>query len=261
MALYRETFFYEEGENGWSESIHVNVTDTPTLIALASVYANNRLAATSGQVNLTHIRISDDLVFRDVILDPIALPLPGQFKSISRAEAPWTAIDIRLSANPLVQRSLFFRGMPDGQVNGNQLSFTPAYGAAFNAFVNTIVGGVFSIKNKDRTQLKQPIATISAAGVVNMSAPVAGLGNLDTVQILGIPRSRVPKRTYLVTNLVDQSNFTLRGWNSGVVTATGYLRRIVYNLLPISIAAADFATERRVGRPFGVLRGRRAVVR
>jgi len=262
MALFRLTFFYEQDENGWSESIHSSSNRVESLIGQTDVYSINRMRFSDAGTILTHVRISDDEVFRDVILDPISLPRRGQFKAPNeKAESPFTALDLRLLAAPTVQRSLFVRGLPDGQVNGVFPSFTGDFATRYNAWVAILSQGGFSIKNKDRTQIKQPINTISAAGVVNMTSPIPGLGNLSTVQVLGIPRSEIPKRTYTVVNFVDFSNFTLRGYNGPPIAGRGYLRRVVYVLLPIIQAATDFVTERRIGRPFGQLRGRRAVVR
>jgi hypothetical protein len=261
MPAFRLTFFFEQLENGWSESIHTTATDTLTLIALATGYANRRMAFCQTQTFLTHIRISDDEVFRDVILDPIPLPMQGAFKPAGQAEGPWTALDARMSANPRVQRSLFVRGFPAGQINSNAPAFTAAFQAAYTAWTTYITDNVFAIKNKDRAQQKQPIDTISAAGVVRMANPIAGLANLATVQVLGIPRSQIPKRTFTVVNFVDGSNFTLRGYTGPVIAQRGYLRLVTFSLLVINQIVTDFVTERRVGRPFGVLRGRRAVVR
>jgi hypothetical protein len=261
MPLMRITFFYEQGENGWSESLHSTATDTPTLIALALGYSNQRMAFSSPETVMTHIRISDDQVFRDAILDPVPLPRTGQFKPNNGAEAPWVAFDLRLQANPQVTRSLFVRGFPAGQIDGNLPSFTPAFNTLYARYVQYIAQNAFGIKNKDRSQVKQPIYTVSLAGVVNMSVPVAFLANGDTVQILGVPRSVVPKRFYTVINLVDQSNFQLRGYAGPALTHQGYFRRIAYTILPINFTATDFVTKRGVGRPFGVQRGRRAVVR
>jgi hypothetical protein len=261
MALFRLTFFFEQLENGWSESVHTTASDTLTLIALASGYASRRMAFCHSSTFLSHIRISDDLTFRDVILDPIPLPINGGFKPTGFAEGPWTALDARMSATPTVQRSLFVRGFPAGQINSNQTNFTAAFQAAYRAWTQYVTDNVFGIKNKDRTQLKQPINTISPAGVVTMANPIAGLANLATVQLLGIPRSVIPKRTYTVVNFVDGSNFSLRGYSGPAISMRGYLRLISYVILQINQIVTDFVTERRVGRPFGVLRGRRAVIR
>jgi hypothetical protein len=261
MALFRLTFFFEQQENGWSESIHTTATDTPTLISLVLGYAQRRMDFCHPSTFLTHVRVSDDQVFRDVILDPMTLPIKGNWKSLAKAEGPWTALDLRLQSGPLVQRSLFVRGIPAGQIDSNLPSFTADFDSAYGRWVTFLADSLFGIKNKDRTQAKQAINTVSVGGVVNMLAPLLGLANLDTVQVLGIPRSVLPKRTYTVQNFVDMSNFTLRGYNGPAIAGRGFLRRISYVISPITATATDFATERRVGRPFGVLRGRRAVIR
>jgi len=110
--------------------------------------------------------------------------------------------------------------------------------------------------------LKQPITSINAAGDVVMTIPLAGVTINSTIQILGVPRSLVPVRNFRLSSLTSQSVFSLRGWPSGVVLQNrGYLRPNVQILGRISEIVFDSVTERRIGRPFGLLRGRRAVVR
>jgi hypothetical protein len=262
MALFRLTFFYEQDENGWSESIHSSSNRLDSLIGQVDVYSVNRMAFTAAGTSLTHVRISDDQVFRDVLLDPITLPRRGQYKSVnSKSDSPFTALDLRLSAAPTVQRSMFVRGIPDNQVDGIFPAFEANFATKYNAWVAILSQGGFSIKNKDRSQLKQPINTISPAGVVNMTSPIPGLANLSTVQVLGIPRSQIPKRTFTVVNFIDGSNFSLRGYAGASIAGRGFFRLVNYVLLPITQAATDFVTERRIGRPFGQQRGRRAIVR
>jgi hypothetical protein len=261
MALFRLGFFYEQGENGWSESIHTSLTDPAQLENLVFQYAQKRLAFTHPSTKLVHVRISDDEVFRDIILDPIVLPMIGQYKPPVPAESPFTAFDARMSAGNLVTRSMFVRGLPDGQIDGVTIQGDPGFLTAYDAWGAFIVNNAFSIKNKDRTQVKQPINTVSLAGVVNMVTPIPGLALLSQVQILGVPRSLVPKRTYIVSAITDGANFTIRNYTGPALAGIGFFRRINYLLLKIDVITTDAVTERRIGRPFGQLRGRRAVVR
>jgi hypothetical protein len=263
MPLNRITFFFEQVGNGWSESLHIDADGDDVLRGYANDYARVRLAISSPETLLTHIRISDDEVFRDIILDPIPLPLRGTFKQAGNiAESPWTALDVRMgTTDKRVQRSLFLRGIPDDQVDGALPSFTAAYRTAIDAWRGYITLSVWAVKAKDRAQAKQPIFTIDGAGNVITTIPLVGVSNLSTIQILGIPRSIVKTRLYRVANVTDQSHFQLRGWTSGLIAGRGFVRPLVYRLYQIDQTLIDAATERRVGRPFGLLRGRAAVIR
>jgi hypothetical protein len=261
MALFRTTFFFEQRDNGWSESVHSILTDPIALKAQAIGYVLVRMPLCTPSTLLTHIRISDDLVFRDIILDPLVLPIPGTNPEAVN-ESPWTAVDVRMSASPTVQRSLFLRGLPDGQVDGSLPEFTPGFQASFNAFKSELLTDNWGIKQKDRSQVKQPILSVDGLGNVVMAVPLAGLAVKSVVQLLGVPRSKVPGRLFLIDVFTDASHFHVRGWPAGVtLTSQGFFRPVVYLITPIVQVVADAVTERRTGRPFGLLRGRRAVVR
>jgi hypothetical protein len=261
VALFRTTFFYEQRDNGWSESVHSLLTDPVSLIAQATGYVLVRMPLATPSTLLTHIRISDDAVFRDVILDPLVLPIPGTAPTAIN-ESPWTAVDVRMSTSPLVQRSLFLRGLPDGQVNGSLPDFSPGFQASFNAWKSELLTDNWAIKQKDRSQVKQPILSVDGTGNVVMAVPLAGIAVKSVVQLLGVPRSKVPGRLFLIDVFTDASHFHVRGWPPGVtLTSTGFFRPVVYIVTGINQVVADAITERRVGRPFGLLRGRRAVVR
>lgn len=267
MPLNRITYYWRLGKNGWSESVHNQLTDTIGLVQAARVYLNFRLAFTHASVSCEHIRISDDLVYRDLIFDPVQLPQIGQWKPQVAADAPWTALDMRLGAglqvNAPVQvtRSLFLRGLPAGQRDGSTYKPTADFGTAVAAFVTVLSGSSFGVKNKDRSQKKQPILSIALDGTVVMSTGVDNVAKDLQVQVLGIPRSVLPKRTYTVINVVDTSHFQLRGYSGPPILQQGFLRLVNYVILPIQQVSTNDMTERRTGRPFGELRGRRAVVR
>jgi hypothetical protein len=261
MPLNRLTFFFEQGENGWSEAIHTTSTSIPGLVAAATAYRNVRMPLLNAYATLVHVRISDDMVFRDVLFDPFRLPQSGLFGKSFPAEAPWTAIDVRLGASPTVQRSLFLRGLPAGMISDTTIAGTPSFNASLAAYATRLLNAEFAIKNKDRGQFKQPITSIDAAGNVVMGIPLTGVNQQSVIQVLGIPRSVIPIRFFKVNTVTDQSHFQLRGWAGQTVGARGFLRPDVQVLSTITGFQTTVATERRVGRPFGQQRGRRAVIR
>jgi hypothetical protein len=268
MALYKATFFFQQGENGWSEGWHTPLTDLPSIIGAVNRYVGFRLGVLQEGAQLTHIRVSDDLTFRDVLIDPAPLPRKGTGQGNPKTlglGSPFVALDITAQTNPVITKHLFMRGIPQGQTDDVAPSYGGAYALAIGQFLTYLKAGDWGIKAKDRSQVKQPIASINAAGLVSLTFP---LGTLPVgppapiVQILGVKRSLVPIRTYQVVNVTSASSFTLRGWGGQVLSNVGYIRLVQYTITaPLITAVIDAVTERRVGRPFGVQRGRRAVVR
>lgn len=259
--IWRVTFFFAEGENGWSESVHSTLGAFSGVLAAVFKYITARMSCCPSSVFLTHVRISDDNVFRDVYLDPVALPAPGTYIGGGPGDSPWTALDVRMTATPVVQRSLFMRGIPIGQVSGSVYQPNAKFLAAVTAFTNQLLTNGWGIKNKDRTQQKQPIASVDNVGNVVLTMGIAGLTVGDTVQFLGIKRSILPKRTYIVETVTSATVFSLRGYSGPPIVGVGFVRKIVLLVLPLDNVVVDNTTERRVGRPFGLLRGRRAVIR
>jgi hypothetical protein len=266
MPQFRITFFMEEGENGWTEAVHTTNFTQTNLVSDSLNYLSRRMPISAPTLKCTHVRISDDLLFRDVFLDPIALPVAGTWKPDLNT-GPWTAINIRMAtANPTVQRSLFLRGIPKPMITSNDYDPTPAHLAAVNNYLAGLTNRSWAIRAKDRSQVKQPITSIAADGTVVMTTGIPGLTaptaiNQPLVQLLGVKRSVSAKRLFQLNAFTDTSHFQLRGWSGGASGAVGFFRLVQYVLYPITQADTEFATERRVGRPFGVQRGRRAVVR
>ena len=121
-----------------------------------------------------------------------------------------------------------------------------------------------AIRHKDTTQPKVPIFTLSGpTGVITTTANVPGLLVGETLQLLGIRRSVMPARFVRVT-AVDAVNFrwTVVGLPAGVTLGPGgFVRRLHYVNDAVVQAIPERITERRDGRPFGLLRGRAAPVR
>jgi hypothetical protein len=269
MAQFRITCFFEVGGDGWSESIHSSLTNPVNVVTQAQLYATYRMQLAPQAVDLVHVRISDDQIFRDIYLDPFLLPLSGTYSAGPTVSnlPPWNALLLKMQAiaSPTINRNLFLRGIPQDQVSGNAFTPTPSFLAALNAYRSYVTSGGFAIKGKDLSQVKQPIQSVSSVGSVVMGSAIPGLTGVkpnNQVEILGVPRSLVPIRTYLTNTFTDASHFTLRAWPATVnLGATGYFRLNLPVLNVIGVAVTAGITERRVGRPFGQPRGRRAVIR
>lgn len=261
MPRTRLTFFYEMTDVGFSESVHTQLTDPVTLTTLVNGYKFVRLPFLIESARMIDVRVSDDDTFRDIIVPVAGLPSPGTFPG--RAAAPSSTLLMKLfTTNPTVSRNMFLRGLPATLMDGRVYTPTGLFDSALIPFRALMSGGQFWVNAKDRTQAKIPITGISIAGAVVLGAPMPGVTNGSIVQLLGVPRSVIKQRQFEVTAFVDNQHFTLRGWPAGqFLGAEGFLRRKVNTLYNINATTIVDIGERKVGRPFGLPRGRVAPVR
>lgn len=263
-AQFRITLFFEVGGDGWSESYHSSLQNPTTVVTQAITLVGLRIQMLPANIDLTHVRISDDLIFRDIYFDFLTLPVNGTYVGVPQLP-PWNALLIKMQGTDArFIRNLFLRGIPTDQVSGQTFTPQKTWLTAYNAYLNYLTGGGFAIKAKDVTQVKQPIASVSATGVVAMQSAIPGLTGVppnNLVEILGVKRSLSPTRVYQLASFTSTSAFSLRGWPNLLLANQGYFRLQLTVLATVIKVANGGITERRVGRPFGVPRGRRAIVR
>jgi hypothetical protein len=257
MSRTRITYFFELGDVGWSESIHSTLAPTSiaALQSLVTLYTNVRLPLLSVEAQITHVRVSDDDLFRDISFFPTGLPVFGL--ASGRAAGPWTGVLIRMIASSTLRRSLFLRGIPSGQIDGRNQFFGAGYLAAMNTYLAALSANPFGISGKSANPAIPMLSMIGATGVAALTGPMVGVAVGSVVQVTGVPTATLPVRYYRVIAVGPGFAITLAGWPSLVSLAnTGFLRLTTKAVTQISGASAGLITERKVGRPFGQLRGR-----
>jgi hypothetical protein len=257
MARTRLTYFFELGDTGWSESIHSTLSpaSVSALQSLVTLYTNIRLPLLHQDAQLTHVRVSDDEQFRDITFFPTGLPAFGQATGFPAG--PWTGVLIRMIASTTLRRSLFLRGIPSNCISGRDQHFTPAFQTAINAYTNTIPSQPFGISGKTANPQLAIFSLVGATGVATMTAPMVGVAVGSIVQLSGVPTSIVPTRLFRVLAVGPGFAITLAGWPRLIdLNGQGFLRLLGKSVVQISQVSAGLITERKVGRPFGQLRGR-----
>jgi hypothetical protein len=257
MARVRLTYFFELGDTGWSESVHTTLppTSVPAIQALVGQYTAMRLPCLSNEAQLTHVRVSDDDTFRDILFLATGLPASGTYSK--PPAGPWTGLLITLVATPTLRRSLFMRGIPKQIVDGRNPTFDATFTAAINNYLAGMIASPFAISGKTANPSRPITTAVGATGVVT-TVGVTGAAVGDTIQVIGVPTSVLPTRFYRVIGVDNvASTVTLAGWPLAVnLTNVGFLRRTTKEVVQISQAVSGLITERKVGRPFGQLRGR-----
>jgi hypothetical protein len=257
MSRVRLTYFFELGDTGWSESIHTTLApaSVTALQTLVTNYTNVRLPLLNQDAQLTHVRVSDDDTFRDIIFFPTGLPAPGTATGFPAG--PWTGVLIRMIASSTLRRSLFLRGVPANCIDGRNQHFTPAFQAAMNAYLAFLSpANPVGISGKTANPSVAITQAVGATGVLTGTAILAGATVGSIIQITGVPTSILPVRFY---RAIAFSGFsvTLAGWPSTVsLVNQGFMRLTTKSVVQITAASAGLITERKVGRPFGQLRGR-----
>lgn len=257
MPRTRLTYFFELGDAGWSESIHTTLS-TASVAALQTLVTNYtavRLPLLIGEAQLTHVRISDDEVFRDIAFFPTGLPAPGGFSG--PAAGPWDALLIRMIASSTLRRSLFLRGLPQTVMDGRHQSFRPAFQSAVNAYLAFLSpANPVGIAGKSANPQIAILSAVAATGVVTLTGVMLGASIGSVVQLTGVPTSLAPTRYYRVINVAGPV-LTLAGWSPLVTLVNqGFLRLTTKTVVQVTSSSAGLITERKVGRPFGQLRGR-----
>ncbi len=268
MPRFRVTYFYEQQGAGWSESIHTLLLPGANLTNLIAAYVSARMQIANPSVILTHIRISDDDVFRDFAVPDVAVPQSGQFKKSGgpaggTREFPSVAALLRIFSGNTIVRNLFVRGLPDDQNDGNEWDPGAQFNGKFATFRFGLQSTGWAINHKDATQPRARIKSMTASGVVEMIDAIPGLALSSTIQLMRVPRSVIPGRFFRLSSFTDEKNFTLAVPPNSLepLFVTGVFRRVAFVLHQIDHTEIERVTERRTGRPFGVLRGRAAPVR
>lgn len=261
MARYRITYYYALGRSGWSESFHTTYTSPTSINSLVTSYTSVRRGVLSNRASITHIRVSDDELFRDVLFYATGLPLVG-FRT-EDPEPGFVAANLRLQSGPQFFRNMFIRGNVQDLFIGNTFDIaSPAY-AALNALAIFLKGAGVGISHQSLPSTASLVTAYdSLTGIFTVDPAIGSLSVNTPLTLTKVPRSIVPQRTWRVLEVVAANRFKLQQWNLAInIAGYGRLRNGTPTITGTTDCIVDNVTERRVGRPFGQPRGRAPVIR
>jgi hypothetical protein len=262
VSRVRFTFFFSGNDSGWSESIHSqNDASSTALSTQLSTYLNFRVACLNSEYNVIGVRVSDDTVRGDIVVDRPLLPMPG---TINGKSLPgYNAALLRMRSGTRIFRNLFLRGLTAAHVDGRNLVTPSATVTGITALVNYLKTGGWAIAAKDPTIDSVLEASYNVGtGVHTTSADITGLAPKVNLEAYKVKRSVLKKRIWTVTTAPDLRNFQLYGWTLATdVSGKAYWKVAAPALNAITDVRSGAVTERKVGRPFDVPRGRVAPVR
>lgn len=291
-------FQLQQGEIdvGWSEELHFPGSSlTPSTIAPIQAVQNSYIATRlqlfgAGVINtvnrLTVFQEGIAIVgpqrhpsvefpgfvpqFLIVSGQQVGLPYYNSIFNISPADFSQSVQLVRWytdpAANPQYVRNVWYSGLPDFSQNTNQQGQSSA---DIRRILNTISGGLagwnVQIRSIDRSTANPFISctAIDSTGLI-YAANTSSLTTGQLIKAVGFRAASggtVPRGTYRVT-VISGTELSLQNAKPAAgVTTIGGFRAVKYVINPVRLMTIENVTNRKRGRPFELLRGRRLVSR
>lgn len=242
--------------SGWSEQWYTTADSFEAAVARVNFLGTLRLATLPNAATLVGIRLVD--VAHPGISRLIPRGTAGSIiGTIPATDTPWQTLLNRCRSSSLNNRSFYMRCIPDEFIVGGDYAGGAPMDAALTALQVQLAGGNWKFRGKDLSQVAINVGSISAAGVVAMTAGLPGLNATSTVELYRVVNDVGESVTgrYELAAFTDTANFTL--WNySGGAAHQGKIRRYVVVNPTITEVQEQRIVRRKVGRPFFLSRGR-----
>ena len=265
MPQIRATFFFkDDGGFGWSETIHSSKATLASVETSAIALASRRIACMGNSSHLVFLRISDDLVRRDSLIDKIS---PGSTTNPNPAaggsDSANLCLLIALKSGSMVRRSLYMRGIPDNCVTDSG-QFTPSgpFTNAFNSWSQMILADGWAIRSRDPLAPTAVIVGLTQApgtGLITVTTLLPhGFQPNDSVSITQVKGATTANGSWSIFSVPSTTTFTfgsfqlLPPWQGG-----GLARKGAFTINQIDTVQANRVSHRISGRPFDAPRGRR----
>lgn len=261
MPRFRVTAFMDQEGEGWSEGFHTSLSSPSAITTLINSWVLKRRACMTIEAEFNEIRVSDDETFRDILTLVNVVGVKGQLAG--EALPPINCALFRLQAGPLVSRPMFVHGLPKALINGRDYNLSTAAMARLNEYAAFLKSPGFSIAHKvPPTDAKLVIAYNATTGLFTVSADIPGLTYNMPLVLTNVKRSIVKTRIWRVATAPTGSTFTLQKWVKTIdISGFGKWRSAIPVLDSVTESIVRPHTTHKVGRPFGLPRGRVAPVR
>lgn len=265
MGIKRATFFFKSSSGyGWSETLFSNVVDLTTVMARAQTLLPLRVSLNGSDCQLAFIRVSDDSIFRDSLIFSVPRDSRiGKNPDFGECDIPNTCFNVSLRAGALYRRELAMRGIPDNMVTkGGEFDPSAQWRANFTAWVGGLIAGAWGIRAIDNT-----VAAVGIAGLLqDPNAPYSigiitgnahNLAINDEINITKLRGARQVRGRHRVFSITSPTGFSL---HTRVLidpyTGGGLVRKVSFNVFPITSGQVMRVSHREAGRPFDSPTGR-----
>lgn len=255
-------FSLPDAQSGWSEVWFRPSDDLNAAMTATDALVQKRSLLLGSDSFVIGARVSDEAVKRDSLFHSYKTAPPPHLPGVFSSAHPFDAYNIRLNAGAVSRRPLYLRGLPIDEWTEPAAVGKPDWLAAYNDWINSILGNSFAIRALDQSpanqfQLIEELSQIAI--LVNVKVPGHGYAEGDRV-LLSRTTVKALDRQWTI-QIVDADNFLLAGSQNidlhGPIGFQGKCRRIQYTYPLITSAQYINDTHRVSGRPFGAPRGRR----
>jgi len=265
LVGYKVAYFHSVQEEllfGWSENFWCEAAGLGAALAIAETIRPFSMAIHGHQTVLRAIRVTD-------IGPPRVTRVTHYSGSVNPATPSTSPSDYQTSAGGLILRSgdiyqvsQWIRGIWDDAVSvGGVWTPSSTYVPLVNAFLAQLSApsNLLRLRVTNKTNAAVPVTALTQLGLVTATVP--GLVSGNRVRISGTKGVPGLNKTWTV-QVNDANSFFITPWiipaTAPVFTQLGTVRLLSPTLVPVTYASIIRATKRDVGRPFGLLSGRRS---
>lgn len=265
MPLFRVNLFSTNTNTrtgGWTENFWINTSSSAVALTRATDLAM-ALTAFRGYVPVfTKVRISQYGVRRSGRSYPLNIPNSLPANSTQYADYPTTKVQIEMTGADPMRTTQWLGGIQDSAITGGGF-WTPngAISGRLLAVTNLLTNGAngWSINVLNPLNTPKVITAFAATTGVVTTGDNHGFANNDFVRVMRINGITGVNGIWQITDATALT-FRLIGWQSTTETMTRSNAVAVKQLhVPQQITAVRVvqATSHRVGKPAGLLGGRR----
>lgn len=265
-ATFACTMFFNHQTDGWSETYYREAPGPQEALTQLDLLAARRQALLTSPARINYLRVSDVEVRGDAAVRRVNLV--GQ-PYVGGPDLPWTGIECRFEAGGDVRRVQPLRGAPDLAtrvgLTGKPSQTFPAFLPAMQAWSVYIVNNGWRLKARDKGVVAPSLGissiTVDPANgnLLLITREIHNLANDDLISCYRI--GATPKITGTLRVLVvGPDTLRIPRVNVGRLTwdGKGSIRKVVYRYPQITKFQEIGESTRKVGRPFGLLRGRQS---
>jgi len=253
---------------GWSETVYISGSSpSDTAVGMfASRWAIIRASCLTRNAEVLDVVATQEGAPGQSVIYTRAFPgaLGDATLAGKGADVASVSLQLNLRAGATAKRQYMLRGLPDADVVGGLVTYAGSGILPYTNYRAFLLGNFAPVNIKDRTSLApSPLIGVSGTGLVTVDGAFAvfvGDWVYIRTQVTG-GGPRVPALCRVMSVNADDT-FRVRPWTNGTCTG-GTIRKVTYAYNPITDAAAPFpnrAKNRKVGRPFGSSRGKRATL-
>lgn len=251
--MLKHTLFIQADNAGWSESFYKD-KDLFSIFPDGRILAAHRLALLGNGVRITAQRAVEVGGTRLSRLQALDLVRTGGITE----DSPFQSLVCRFGTLNGARRTMLLRGIPDAVITSGQFTAATGYNTLLGTYFTRLRDDGWLVRIINRSNPIVRVRSVDGAGVV-VTETVPGIAENAFVQFY---RARdttglAIKGQFQVGAVTDERHFVLPSWAPGRIFLTGKMRLVTYQYERITIAEhTGQIRSHKVGRPFGLFRGR-----